>query len=235
MKIIFLLLFLGMIMPVFAQESTLNDVSNQLENQIIDNNLQKMDDRMSKVENKIELLNDELKNNKSTITDWTGLDEITIALIGAILTGIGIIIAIKYNIKAINQNSKNNEYLMTKDFFEKFHEIQNIPEDDVTNYVIKINNFSQMVLDLHLAGIVNKNMITENLITVFREAYWFHNSIKDGKNKEMEKFDQWCDENKIKPESPTEGRTQYIESITREKDSTIYVNKKPNTDKKESN
>ena len=50
MKIIILLLFLGIIMPVFAQESPLNDVSTQLETQIDQNNLNEMEERISKLE-----------------------------------------------------------------------------------------------------------------------------------------------------------------------------------------
>ena len=45
MKIL-ILLFLGMIMPVFAQESSLDDVSNQLENQINQDNLKELEQKL---------------------------------------------------------------------------------------------------------------------------------------------------------------------------------------------
>ncbi|EGP93275.1 hypothetical protein [Nitrosarchaeum koreense] len=53
MKLIILLLLLGMIMPVFAQESPLENISNQLENQITQDNLKKLESRISDIENKI--------------------------------------------------------------------------------------------------------------------------------------------------------------------------------------
>lgn len=52
MKLVILLLIFGIITPVFAQEPTLNDVETQLGNQVNQENLERLEERVSDLEHK---------------------------------------------------------------------------------------------------------------------------------------------------------------------------------------
>lgn len=156
------------------------------------------------------------------------VEEVTIALIGLIVTGVGIFIALLFNIKAVQQNTKNLEYQVMKDVFKEFHDIQKIPIERPSEYIIKINNFSQMILELHLSGIVKKNIIVEGLSALFAEAYWIHNNMKGEKTEEIKALDSWCDENNIKPVSIVKARTKVMGEITTDGNA-FYCEYKPET------
>jgi len=153
-------------------------------------------------------------------------DSINIALYSLVATGIAIIIALYFNIQALRQNSKNHQYQITKDFFKEFHDIQNIPLEKVSVYVQTINNFTHMALGLHKSKIIDKSMITGNLRGVFEESYWIHSNITKGeRDSGMIKFDEWCDENEIKPKPLVDERKEFIAEIVAE-NGALYVNYK---------
>ena len=53
MKLVILLLLVGMIVPVFAQEVSLADNSSQLEHRVIQDNFERIGNKLSDIENKV--------------------------------------------------------------------------------------------------------------------------------------------------------------------------------------
>lgn len=140
------------------------------------------------------------------------VEEVTIALTGITITGIGVIIVLIFNIKAINENSKNQEYQMLKDFFESFHEIQRIPVNDLSMYITEATNFCLLVYELHKQGIVKKNIITSQLYNIFGETIWFYhkgNADDDG----SKQFLAWCEKNRIYEKEPVNDRIKNMKSL----------------------
>ena len=142
----------------------------------------------------------------------TTVNEITIALFGIIFTGIGVIIALIYNKKAIDQNSKNHKYQMTKDFFESYSKIQRIPENDTARYLTEQTNFCILVYDLYNADIVDKSIITGHLNSSFEETVWLYQTTGLSDDYTL-KFLKWCDENGISAQSPNPIRMGNIKKI----------------------
>lgn len=141
-----------------------------------------------------------------------GLTDVSITLTALIVTGIGIFIALLFNIKAIKQNSKNQEYQMKKDFYEKFHEIQKIDYNKPGDYITQLTNFAIMVWDLHKDGIVKKETITSDLKVIFEESMWFFTKSNIKFPEPQKDFQKWCKENKIKITSPSSNRLEHIKS-----------------------
>jgi len=158
-----------------------------------------------------------------------GLTDVSIALIALIVTGIGIFIALLFNIKAIRQNSKNQQYQMKKDFYEKFHEIQSIPHSETAEYVTKMTNFALMVWDLHIDGIVKKETITSDLEMIFQHTVWFYTESNIEGQKPDPKFLKWCKENGIVSKKPSRSRMEYLKS----KSLVAYFPKETQTDNTE--
>ena len=88
------------------------------------------------------------------------VEEITIALIGIILTGIGIGVGLYFNIRATHQNTKSRHYQILKDNEERFHQIDGLDKDgDPRTYFMHICNFAT-----HLHQLIDYNICPKNLI-----------------------------------------------------------------------
>ena len=138
------------------------------------------------------------------------LTDVAVALLGLIVTGIAIVIALIFNIKAIKQNSRNQQYQMKKDFYEKYHEIQAVPIDDPSTYASKVQNLTKMIWDLYNDGIVPEEMLTYDLADVVEETLWIY---RKGKFQGIEldtDLKNWCDSHGLKPKSPINARVKEI-------------------------
>jgi len=156
----------------------------------------------------------------------------TIALIGVIITGIGIGIGLYFNIRAINQNTKSRYYQILKDNDERFHQIHSLDKDsDPRTYLMHITNFATHLYQLIDEGICPKNFILPHRSRTLSEALWI---IKNATKleKEFPEYVKFCNDNNLKPEMPSRTRlkgridldsvTSLIFSSDVNKDADIY-------------
>jgi len=159
------------------------------------------------------------------------VEVVTIALIGVIITGIGIGIGLYFNIRATNQNTKSRYYQILKDNEERFHQIQSLDKDaDPRTYFMHTSNFATFLYQLVEEGICPKDLIMEYRETL-GEGLWVIKNVTS-LEKEFLKYIKFCEDNKIKPKMPSRSRlkgrinadsvTSLIFSSDENKDADIY-------------
>lgn len=124
MRIIFLLLFLGIIMPVFAQESQLNDISNPLENQINQDNLKKLENRLLDLENNV-VTKEDIQGLTNQIVWSEYVKDISVNLIATLIgAGVGIYISLKVTSFQKEKNRKTRKSRLVNDIKKELLEIK---------------------------------------------------------------------------------------------------------------
>lgn len=138
-----------MIVPVFAQESPINDVTNQLENQINQNNLKELENRISNIEKKI--------NSNKNITNQNDLH------VNANVT-INDLTKFEFNLNSCKQNVTDN----CREVGTKLDRI----DDDIKSIKIILDNHASYsnvqwinALNMALAGILLTLSITTMIVT----------------------------------------------------------------------
>jgi len=161
--------------------------------------------------------------------------EVIIALIAVIITGIGVAIAVFFNIRATRQNTKSQYYQIMKDLEERFHQIRDLTENDLPKYAMHTCNFAQFMVELIDQKIVPKKMVYPNYQPIFGEALWILNNITNKEiKKDCKEFLDFCNENDIKEERISKSRLSknklYSESLSslifssdENKDADIYT------------
>ena len=126
------------------------------------------------------------------------VDEITIALIGTIVTGIGLVVAIYFNIRATQQNTKAQQYTIMKNLIDEFHKVDDLAHtcNDPYDYASKVTNFAKFMRDLIEYKIIEKDLVLPSFQSVFERSLWIFEHDEDFFMKHVKEF---CTANNIKP------------------------------------
>jgi len=130
------------------------------------------------------------------------------ALIGVIISAMGITIGLLYNARSIKQNTRTRYYQIQKDIEKEYHKVmvENFEDDGIMS--VRINNFA-----IFLIKIVNRKMIPKKHILpyyddVMGQALYVQDMLKDtlddrpGLKKEVELLQKFCKENNIEKDEP---------------------------------
>ena len=142
------------------------------------------------------------------------VDSVAIGLIGVILTGIGVAIAIFFNIRATKQNTKSHLYQVIKDLDDKFHEIENIPRKQITKYMMYSGNHAGFIFDLVGFGILDKKLVLENYKQRLGCGLWIFNNLVTKEIKDSCKdYIKFCNDNNVKEIEVSEARMSYVKMM----------------------
>jgi len=127
----------------------------------------------------------------------------TNALIGIIIGATGLGSAIFYNALKIKQNTKARYYQILKDLHQKFHEIQDI-FDDETKFRMHVSNFGFFTKQLIDLKIIPKKYVVQTFKYAFSDALWILNRMdkKFQEEEDSQDFIKFCTDNKIKETDP---------------------------------
>jgi len=127
----------------------------------------------------------------------------TNALIGIIIGAVGLGSAVFYNALKIKENTKSRYYQILKDLNQRFHEIQDI-FDDETKFRMHVVNFALTTNQLIDLKIIPKKYVVPSFKFAFSDALWILNRMKNGVKEEEDSQDfiKFCKDNKIKETDP---------------------------------
>jgi len=148
------------------------------------------------------------------------VEEVTIALIGLIITAIGIIGALIYNAYNTKQNTKSRYYQILKDLEDRFHKIQDMDDTAPSSYFMHVVNFAGFMIRLIKEGIIPKDLVFPQYTTIFSESLWISNLVKD--KTKVEDIIEFCKENNVKEEQPPKRRLQGKRIQTKDFTSLIF-------------
>ena len=128
----------------------------------------------------------------------------TNALIGIIIGAVGLGSAVFYNAPKIKENTKSRYYQILKDLNQRFHEIQDI-FDDETKFKMHTVNFGLTTKQLIDLKIIPKKYVVQSFKFAFSDALWILNRMEKGFEEEEEDtkdFIKFCKDNEIKETDP---------------------------------
>lgn len=149
------------------------------------------------------------------------VDSVSIGLIGVILTGIGVGIAIFFNIRATKQNTKSHLYQIIRDLESRFHEVESIPKEETTKYLMYSGNYATFIFDLIKLGILEKEVVLEQYTRQLSHGLWIFNNVVTKEIKDsVQDYIKFCNENKIEERKVSEERMKHTK-FTNNKLSTL--------------
>ena len=132
---------------------------------------------------------------------------IIFAIIGVIISAIGITGGFVYNAKTTQQNTRMQYYQVLKDVEKEFHEIERFQSEDIRHHAMRTNNFAVFLIKLINRKMVPKEYIYPQYDTVFQETLWIQKKMMKrndtlGSTKEIEAVEGFCKENNIQEKNP---------------------------------
>jgi len=158
------------------------------------------------------------------------VEEISIAIIGLIITGIGLVIAILFNTLAIRSTSKIRHYEIMRNFEEKFHEIQNIDlHKDPLAYPMTLVNWCTFMEQMNKEKIIPIKFLSD-YGNVFGEARWILVNLANFKKEHetsKKQYVDWCKKHGFEEIPTSPQKLDLIQSATKVK--TLKISEIPSS------